>query len=478
MNRRHLFRSSLYAGTFSLLAPHARAAGANGELRVVVIGIKGRGGSHIAGVVSHKKARLVGLCDIDSDQLERRKKELGKRHEITGLKTYADFRKVCEDPEVDAICVATCNHTHALIALTAAANGKHVYLEKPVSHNVWEGQKLAEGQKEYGVIISHGFQRRSEEAWHDAFAWIKEGHIGKLTLARGFCYKPRKSIGKVSAPVAAPKNVDYDLWSGPRKLLPIRRKQFHYDWHWQSHYGNGDLGNQGPHQLDVCRWAQGDPMAHPKLLLTAGGRFGYDDDGDTANTQALYAEGQNGGAPILFEVRGLPKKGLNWKNGMPDYQGVTIGNVLEYEGGKILGGHSGKCQVVDADGKTIKEFKGTGDHIANFIDDALSNKQEVIRGAENGHYSSAIAHLGSHALTLGKEISQGELIERSEKILAAQDAIERMSEHLKANGLSDVKPTAGVALTTDGQKVTGEYAEAVNKLDREHYREGFKLPNA
>ena len=313
MNRRNLLRSSLYAGTFSLLAPHARAAGANGELRVVVIGVKGRGSSHISGVVSHKNARLVGLCDIDTDQLDRRKKELSKRHKITGLKTYTDFRKVCEDPEVDAITVATCNHTHALIALTAAAQGKHVYLEKPVSHNVWEGERLAHGQADYGVVISHGFQRRSEEAWHDAFAWVKEGHIGKLTLARGFCYKPRKSIGKVSAPIAAPKTVDYDLWSGPRKLLPIRRKQFHYDWHWQSPYGNGDLGNQGPHQLDVCRWAQGDPMAHPKLLLTAGGRFGYDDDGDTANTQVLYASGHDGGAPILFEVRGLPKQGLDWK---------------------------------------------------------------------------------------------------------------------------------------------------------------------
>lgn len=476
MNRRHLLRSSLYAGTFSLLAPHARAAGANGELRVVVIGIKGRGGSHISGIVSHQKARLVGLCDIDSEQLERRKKELDKRHKITVLKTYTDFREVCEDPEVDAITIATCNHTHALIALTAAAHGKHVYLEKPVSHNVWEGEKLAAGQKDYGVVIAHGFQRRSEQAWHDVFDWVKEGHLGKLTLARGFCYKPRKSIGKVSAPIAPPKNINYDLWCGPREMAPIRRRQFHYDWHWQSPYGNGDLGNQGPHQLDVCRWAQGDPKAYPSLILTAGGRLGYDDDGDTANTQAVYAEG--GTAPILFEVRGLPKKSLSWKNGMPDYQGVTIGNVLEYEGGKILGGHSGKCQVVDAEGKKIKEFKGSGDHIHNFVDAALSGTQNPLHGAESGHYSSAIAHLGTHALNLGKEISQEELIAHFNNNSTTQDAVERMTKHLSANGLSEAKITAGVALTTDGQKVTGKHAEAIQKLDREHYRDGFKLPNA
>jgi len=229
MNRRQLIRSSAFAGTYSLLSPFARAAGANGELRVVVIGVKGRGSSHINAVLSHTKARLVGLCDIDSDQLKRRVTEMEKRHKLTGLKTYKDYRKVCEDPNVDAVCIATANHTHTVIALTAAANGKHAYTEKPVSHNVWEGQKLADGQAKYGTVIQHGFQRRSETCWAEAFAWLKEGNLGKLTLARGFCYKPRKSIGKLSAPVAAPKTVDYDLWSGPRKILPIQRKQFHYD---------------------------------------------------------------------------------------------------------------------------------------------------------------------------------------------------------------------------------------------------------
>ncbi|MDA8968602.1 Gfo/Idh/MocA family oxidoreductase [Akkermansiaceae bacterium] len=475
MNRRNLLRSSLYAGTFSLLAPHARAAGANGELRIVVIGVKGRGSAHINGVISHKKARLVGLCDIDTDQLDRRKTELEKRHKLTGLKTYTDYRKVCQDPEVDAICIATCNHTHTLIALSAAAAGKHVYVEKPVSHNVWEGEKLALGQADYGVTIAHGFQRRSEQAWHDVFAWVKQGEIGKLTLARGFCYKPRKSIGKVSAPVAPPKTVDYDLWSGPREVLPIRRSQFHYDWHWQSPYGNGDLGNQGPHQLDVCRWALGDPMTYPTGFLTAGGRVGYDDDGDTANTQILYIDAKP--APILFEVRGLPKKGLNWKNGMPDYQGVTIGNVIEYEGGKILGGHGGSCEVVDHDGKVIKKFKGSGNSIHNFIDDVRGGKQDAVRGAENGHHSSALAHLGTHALNLGKTAGPDQIKAAFSKTPTLSDAHARMQEHLAANGVTE-GITLGVPLTTDGVRLTGEFAAAASKLDRETYRDEFKLPNA
>ncbi|MGJ8697446.1 MAG: Gfo/Idh/MocA family oxidoreductase [Verrucomicrobiaceae bacterium] len=475
MNRRHLIRSSVYAGTFSLLAPNARAAGANGELRVVVIGVKGRGSSHINSVISHKKARLVGLCDIDSDQIAGRAKDLEKRHKLTGLKSYTDYRKVCEDPEVDAITIATCNHTHTLIALTAAAMGKHVYVEKPVSHNVWEGEKLSLGQADYGVTIAHGFQRRSEQGWHDVFNWVKEGHLGKLTLARGFCYKPRKSIGKVDAPVAPPKNVDYNLWSGPREMLPIRRKQFHYDWHWQSPYGNGDLGNQGPHQLDVCRWALGDPTRYPAAVLTAGGRLGYDDDGDTANTQILYIDAQP--APILFEVRGLPKSGLNWKNGMPTYQGVTIGNVIEYEGGKILGGHGNKCSVVDHDGKEIKSFQGGGDAIHKFIDDVHRGKQDHIHGSENGHQSCALAHLGTHALTLGKTADPDQVNAAFQGKPALIDAYDRMREHLALNGVKDGLKL-GVPLTTNGEIMTGEFAEAATKLDHETYRPEFKLPNA
>lgn len=476
MKRRHLLRSSAFAGTFSLLAPFARAAGANGELRVVVIGVKGRGGAHINAVLGHPKARLVGLCDVDSDQLDRKVTELGQRHKLKGLKTYKDFRKVCEDKDVDAVCIATTNHTHALIALTAAAHGKHAYLEKPVSHNVWEGQKLAEGQKKYGTIITHGFQRRSETSWIEAFDYLSQGSLGKLTLARGFCYKPRKSIGKVAAPVAPPKTVDYDLWSGPREMLPIRRAQFHYDWHWQSPYGNGDLGNQGPHQLDVCRWALGDPMSLPPAVLSIGGRYGYDDDGDTANTQILYIDQKP--APILFEVRGLPKKDLNWKEGMPDFRGVSLGNIIEYEGGALLGGHNSNCKIVDKNGETIKSFQGGKDHIQLFIDACLSGKQDPTHSAENGHHSSALAHIGTHALTLGKETSPEQITASLKDHPLISEAFDRMMAHFEANGLSAIQPGLGVPLTTDGKAFTGEYAAAATKLDLGHYREGYTLPNA
>ncbi|OYV05585.1 MAG: dehydrogenase, partial [Verrucomicrobiales bacterium VVV1] len=312
LNRRRFLSASALAGTWSLLSPHARALGANDEVRVCVIGFNSRGKAHIEGILKSKGARLVALCDIDPEVLNKQADALAKQNVVVAK--YDDYRKVCEAKDIDAVVIATPNHTHCLIAMTAAANGKHVYVEKPVSHNVWEGRRLAEAQEKHKVVIQHGFQRRSETCWEEAIDWIKAGNIGKMTLARGFCYKPRPSIGKVTAPTPIAPGVNYDLWCGPREVKPLMRAKLHYDWHWQGAYGNGDLGNQGPHQLDVARWGLGNPGL-PKRVMSFGGRWGYKDDGETANNQMAfyqYAEG----APLLFDNRGLPMKDMNWTKGL------------------------------------------------------------------------------------------------------------------------------------------------------------------
>jgi predicted dehydrogenase len=256
------------------------------------------------------------------------------------------------------------------------------------------------------------------------------------------------------------------------------RGQFHYDWHWQSLYGNGDLGNQGPHQLDVCRWALGDPMELPPRALSLGGRFGYDDDGDTANTQILYLDAKP--APILFEVRGLPAKGLDWKNGMDKYQGINIGNVIEYEGGSLLGGHGAGCVVKDKDGKELRKFNGGQNHIHNWVDACFSGKQRKLHSAENGHLSAALAHYGTHSLTLGKATDSEQVAAAIKDTPAVAESFGRMSEHLAANGLKDINPGLGVPLTIDPktEQFVGNFAKEANALDREHYRDEFKLPNA
>ena len=472
MKRRDLLQTSIFAGTWSLLSPLARAAGANSEIRVAVIGFNSRGMNHIDEILKSKGCRLVALCDVDEKVLAKGKEMLAKKN--IAVTTFTDYRKLCESKEIDAVTIATPNHTHTLIALTAAANGKHVYVEKPVSHNVWEGRQLAIGAEKHKVIIQHGFQRRSETAWEEAFAYVKEGHVGKLVVARGLCYKPRPSIGKVDSPQKAPDGVDYDLWSGPREVLPIHRQKFHYDWHWQSPYGNDDLGNQGPHQLDVCRWALGDP-ALPKSILAIGGRLGYQDDGDTANTQILLLDHENC-PPILFEVRGLPKEKMDYKGGMDKFKGESLGNVIEYENGILVGGHGPSCNIVDKAGKVVKSFKGGKSHMQNFIDSIVANKIVPMRAAESGHYSAALAHLGNISLKLGKTTAP----EKMESNPLLSDAIQRMQKHLDANqvdlGVTPMQFGAQLSFDSKSEQFTGALADQANPLLKENYRKGFELP--
>lgn len=474
MNRRRFLTTSAFAGTFSLLAPYSRAQGANAEARVAIIGFNSRGKNLLDQVLKAKGARVVALCDVDSGVLDKTAADLDKK----GIKVekYDDYRKLCESKEIDAVIIATPNHTHALIASTAAANGKHVYVEKPVSHNVWEGRQLALAAEKHKVIIQHGFQRRSETGWTDAYEWTKSGELGKLRIARGFCYKGRKSIGKVAAPKPPPENVNYDLWCGPRDVVDVPREKFHYDWHWQQPYGNGDLGNQGPHQLDVCRLFLGDPTLLPASVVSAGGRLGYEDDGDWPNTQIVWLDYEP--APILFEVRGLPAKNLDWVGGMDKYKGIEFGNLIEFEGGWIAGSHAAGCAAFDNAGTKIKEFKGESPHMQNFIDSIHSGKIDKGRQVESGHVSSALAHIGNISWKLGAKGGEKEAQSAFTNPLA-REAFERMAAHLAANGVDIAKtpPAIGKALAIDTAKerFTGPSADEANALLKGSYRKGFEI---
>lgn len=473
-DRRQFIRTSAFAGAWSMLAPHARAQGANDDLRVAVIGLNSRGTAHIDGALRAKGVRLVALCDADQAVLDRRIKEnSGKAKDLKG---YQDVRKLVESNDIDAVMIATPNHSHAWIASLAAAHGKHVYVEKPVSHNVLEGRQLVDAAAKYKVIIQHGFQRRSETCWEEAADWANSGKLGKLKLVRGMCYKPRPSIGKVGSPQQPPASVDAEMWFGPREVGLVRRKQFHYDWHWQFDYGNGDLGNQGPHQLDVCRWFLGDP-ALPTSILSAGGRCAHDDDGEWANTQIVWFDFP-GGIPALFEVRGLPAKNLDYKSGMDNYRGQSIGNVIEYEGGYITGGHSEKCEIRDEEFKVIKDLKGGRSHFQEFFDAVRNQSITAPHGIESGHLSSAMAHLGNISWRLGTEkLTDG--TSEAFKAAPANDALTRMAEHLAANeiDLASSAVVLGKPLTFDpvAERFTGDFSDEANPLLSGTYRKGFEI---
>src|SRR5436190_15087682 len=297
LDRRSFLKSTLISTTslslFPALAEEGRKVaaeasastqilGANSDIRYAVVGFNGRGRSHLEELPEVKGTRLVALCDVDSNVLD---KEL-KRCETAGQKVegYTDVRKLLENKDIDVVTFATRNHWHTLGSIWAVQAGKDVYVEKPVSHNVWEGRQLVNAARKYNKIVQTGTQSRSSRAAiYEAIQWLGEGHIGTVIRARGLCYKRRASIGKVDGPQPIPEGVDYDLWCGPAPKEPLMRKKLHYDWHWVWPTGNGDLGNQGIHEMDVARWCLGVNELSSRILCV-GGRLGYEDDGNTPNT--------------------------------------------------------------------------------------------------------------------------------------------------------------------------------------------------
>ncbi len=303
-------------------------------VNVAVIGFHGRGGAHISGYkgLGKEGVRIAALCDVDSKVLSGGLDHLNKdsKDKIKAV-GYSDMRKVFENKDIDAVSIATPNHWHALASIWAMQAGKDVYVEKPVSHCVWEGRQMVKAARKYGRIVQTGTQSRSSrEGIFEAVKWVQGGNLGKIKLARGLCYKRRPSIGKTEGPQAIPDTIDFDLWCGPAPKDDLRRAKLHYDWHWQWNYGNGDLGNQGIHQMDISRWFLGEMALSPRIW-SVGGRLGYEDDGQTANTQIVYHDYEK--APLIFEVRGLPASKTD--KDMDKLKGASVG-VIDLNEGELL----------------------------------------------------------------------------------------------------------------------------------------------
>ena len=485
LSRRDFVKSSMAVGAgLALAGPASRVLGANDDIRVAVVGVGGQGGGHMRYFHGCKGARLVAICDVDRSHVEKRASDFEKK-EGYKLKTYTDVRKLLEDKEIDAITSATPNHWHALVTIWACQAGKDVYIEKPASHNIWEGRKMVEAARKYNRIVQIGTQKRSSEAHPAAFEWIKEGHIGKIKWVRGFCYKRRGpgSNGVVhgtNGPKPVPDSVDYNQWCGPADMVPLHRTQLHYVWHWMWNTGNGDIGNQGPHEMDIARWALGDPGL-PRHVFSIGGRFGMgetDDVGETANTQIAYFDYKP--APLIFEVRGLPaKKGANY---MDNYRGTRIGDCVQCEGGYFPCDDGGGW-VYDNDGKKIKQFSGRGGagHHQNFIDAVRSRKRSDLNAdIEVGHLSASLCHMANTSYRLGKKATPDEIKATIGDNAEMMDSFNRMLEHLAANevNLENEPITIGPMLTMDAAKeqYVGEHSDLANMFLKRNYREPFVVP--
>ena len=449
----------------------SRLVGANGDIRYAVVGFNGRGQSHLDELRNIKGTRLVALCDVDRNLLDREIKKGSDRGQQ--LQGYTDIRKLLENKDIDVVTFATPNHWHALGAIWAIQAGKDVYLEKPVSHNVWEGRQIIAAARKHGRIVQTGTQSRSSTGIAEAIAWMREGHIGKLLRARGLCYKRRPSIGKVDGPQPIPAGIDYDLWCGPAPKEPLMRKRLHYDWHWVWPTGNGDLGNQGIHEMDVARWILGEQELSPRIL-SIGGRLGYQDDATTPNTLIVLHDYK--AAPLVYEVRGLPSGEGSSK--MDSYRGASIGIVADCEGGAIVIPSYNSAKVLDKEGKEIKSFKGNSSHFANFIDAVRSRKHTDLRAdIQEGHLSSSLCHTANISYRLGKPHSPEEIRDAVKDNKDLAEMLGRMEEHLAANKVDLTKSpaTLGAVLNMDPKTERFDNKQANQMLNRE-YRRPFMVP--
>jgi predicted dehydrogenase len=473
LTRRNFLKQTAFAaGALSLPARSwSQVAAANGDIRIAVVGFNGRGRDHLAEWRKTPGVRLTALCDVDRKVLEPEVKRCHDKGET--VEGYTDIRKLLENKNVDAISIATPNHWHALATVWGIQSGKDVYVEKPVSYDVWEGRQMIAAAHRHQKIVQAGTQSRSSEGIREAVAWVQEGNLGKILVARALCYKRRASIGKTAGPQAVPASVDYDLWCGPAPLTPPRRAKFHYNWHWFWAYGAGDLGNQGIHEMDVARWFLGENALSPQVL-SIGGRLGYVDDAETPNTLITFHDYTK--APLIMEVRGLPEKAGSTV--MDKYKDAEIGVVVECEGGRMVVSNYGSAQAFDKDGHEIKKFTGASSHFANFIQAVRSRREADLHASiVEGHLSTALCHTANISYRLGSRHSADEIREQIKGDAEDLSTYHRMVEHLAANQIDIAKTpiTLGAVLKMDPVSEQFVGNPAATELLKRQPREGYVI---
>ncbi|HPC97806.1 MAG TPA: Gfo/Idh/MocA family oxidoreductase [Bacteroidales bacterium] len=371
----------------------SRAFGAADRVTVAVLGVNGRGTNHIEGYGKLEGVEVVALCDPDLVVLGNRAGEFEKKYGRK-VKQYQDLRKLYLDKSIDAVSIATPNHWHSLAAIWAMQAGKDVYVEKPGSHNIFEGRKMVEAAAKYDRIVQHGIQLRSSAAVQEAIKHLRDGLIGRVYMARGLVFRWRDDVGR-KGPSPVPEGLDYDLWTGPAEMLPFSRDYVHYNWHWHWNYGNGDIGNQGTHETDLCMW--GLDVGLPEVISAGGGKFVHDDakvTPDVLSCQFMYPKERK---MIEFEVR-------PWITN--EENGVSVGNIFYgTEGYLVVYNYDRYESFLGRDKKPGPSRKAGGDHYANFIEAVRKHDKSVLNApVETAHLSSALSHLGNIAYRTGRTL--------------------------------------------------------------------------
>ena len=441
----------------------SRVVGANDRVVLASIGIRGQGDALKRGFARLANAEIKTLCDVDENLFAARANDATLKDVATFKPGYQqDLRRVLDDKDVDAVVIATPNHWHALATVWALQAGKHVYVEKPSSYTVWEGRQMVSAASRFNKIVQVGTMNRSRPAVRQAIEFIHKGGIGKVRMARGLCFKVRPGIGKYPDGPLGPgekyrlnvesstyepawdaaylSKVDYDLWLGPAPKREFNRNRFHYNWHWHWDYGNGDTGNQGPHQFDIARWGLA-KNEHPVKVSSMGGYFGPESSQETPDTQTSLFEYADG-AVLEFATRG------QFTN---DEGTQTIGNLFYGSEGWVW---------IDGDGRKWQSYRGRKNDKGPGSDappDASGSDPNVLTSIETPHYRNFV-----DALRAGDP-----------KILTCDILEGHLSSTLPH--LANISYRVGRSLAFDGKTEQFGDKDADKLLSRE-YRKGFEIP--
>ena len=377
----------------------------NETVRVACVGLRGRGKTHLRAYMSLPNVDLVAICDVDEEVLNKAASDVEAKGKPKPT-TYVDLRKLLEDKSIDAISIATPNHQHTLQTIWACQAGKDVYVEKPCAHDMFEARQIVAAARRYDRIVQQGSQSRSSVALQEAVQKMRDGAIGDVYMARGLCYKWRDTIGRT--PVGeVPQGVDYDLWLGPAPKRAFTKNRFHYNWHWFWDYGNGDLGNQGIHEVDIARWGLG--VKYPTRVSAIGGHFMFDDDQETPNTlNCAFEFDANGKKKMMtFEVRHWM---TNHEAGIHEFdqsiRSNTIGNIFYGSNGYLaIDGYVKYDSWVGKNQEPGPSGRQGGDHFANFLAAVRSRRREGLTAEiEEGAISTTLVHLANISYRLGRSV--------------------------------------------------------------------------
>jgi len=489
--RQFVKRSSAAAAAVSLpMFVPSSAFGANDKIRVGIIGLGGRGShSHATALGNQDGVDVVALCDPDRGRLNGAAGCIKKWFKRDADK-YTDMRDLLKRKDIDVVSIATQVYWHGLATIWACQAGKHVYVEKPLCLYIWEGRQMVAAARKHKCIVQCGTQHRSAKGVREATEWTREGNLGKIKHINCFAVKPRRPIGKREQPLKIPDNIDYELWCGPAKKLPIYRNRLQYDCRYDWNTGGGETLDQGIHELDVARAWLGEKKI-PRRTMSIGGRFMWDDAGDAANAHIMCYD--FAGAPLIHEIYNVQAPGFvdglklpkSIKGSRADrmLRHGPYGFVVTCEGGFILvqayQAHE-TCVAYDHKGKQIKSFhgRGGGNHFVNFIEAVRGGKREHLRAeVEEGYISTATIHTANISYRLGEVAS----VKRQQAAIAGvsgfTEAFERFQTTLKGHKIDPNTATLGPWLEIDRDKECVKNNDKANELVRGCYRKPYIVPD-